>query len=42
MEVCNEKDWVLDKIRPIDKLLQIWKKRNLTTIGQIIFRNVQR
>ena len=34
MESCNEKGWI-EKIRQIDKLLQIWKKRNLTTVGKI-------
>ena len=31
---CNEKGWI-EKIRQIDKLLQIWKKRNFTTFGKI-------
>ena len=34
MEACNEKGWI-EKIRQIDKLLQIWKKRNLTTFGEM-------
>ena len=34
MEACNEKGWI-EKIRQIDKLLQIGKKRNLTTFGKI-------
>ena len=34
MEACDEKGQT-EKIRQIDKLLQIWKKRNLTTFGKI-------
>ena len=34
MEACNEKGWI-KKIRQIDKLLQIRKKRHVTTIGKI-------
>ena len=35
MEACNKKDWI-EKIRQIDKLLQVWKKKNLTTSAIII------
>ena len=34
MEACYEKGRI-EKIRQIDKLLQIWQKRNLTTFGKI-------